>query len=77
MHHAQVAPDIMSYNAAILVCRRCTGWQPALILLAAMPEVDLTPDADSFSEVIFACEKGKRCQEAPGLLATMQQAEIH
>ena len=60
MQPHDLAPDVITYNAAISACEK--GQQPhtAMSLLTGMQPQDLAPDVITYSAAISACEKGQQ-----------------
>ena len=69
MHGRGLAPNMITYNATISVCKK--GHQPerALELLAEMQGRDQEPDVIKYNATTNACEKGQQSERALELLA--------
>jgi pentatricopeptide repeat protein len=67
-----VAPNVISFSAAISACEKGGQWQRALALLDEMRAKGVAPDVISFSAAISACEKGGQWQRALALLEEMR-----
>jgi pentatricopeptide repeat protein len=76
MRAAGVAPNVISFNAAISACEKGGQWQRALSLLEEMRAAGVTPNVISFSAAISACEKGGQWQRALSLLEEMRAAGV-
>ena len=69
MRPQDLAPNVITYSAAISACEK--GQQPrsAMNLLTAMQPQDLAPNVITYSALISACTKGGQWEHAPELLA--------
>ena len=67
MVDATVAPDVISYSAAISSCEKGQQWQMALHLFHKMEQDQLQPNVISYSATISACEKGGQWELALSL----------
>eukprot|EP00933_Yihiella_yeosuensis_P079342 TRINITY_DN9183_c0_g1_i7.p1 TRINITY_DN9183_c0_g1~~TRINITY_DN9183_c0_g1_i7.p1 ORF type:complete len:143 (-),score=10.34 TRINITY_DN9183_c0_g1_i7:198-626(-) len=76
MPQTKVAPNTISYNAAISACQRGGQWQLALNLLSLMPQSEISPDAISYNAAIIACEEGGQWQLALDLIGLMPQSKV-
>ena len=53
-----IAPDIVSYSAAISACGKCRQWEKSLELFAEMKRMDIRPNVISYNALISSMEKG-------------------
>ncbi|CAL1169327.1 unnamed protein product, partial [Cladocopium goreaui] len=53
---SKMAPDVVSFNAAISSCEKGSNWQLALHLLSDMAEEQLLPDVISFSSTLCSLD---------------------
>lgn len=49
---------MISFNAAISACEKCSEWQMALDLLAALPAAHLEADGITYNAALSACDRG-------------------
>ena len=68
-----LAPDVVSYSAAISACEKGTMPEMALDLLKEMEHKGLEPDVITYTVAISACEKGKMPEKVLDLLKEMEQ----
>ena len=74
MRVAAVAPNVISYSAAISACEKGGRWEQAVSLLDEMREAGVLPNVVSFNAAISACEKGGRWERAGVLRAALPDA---
>ena len=56
----ELAPNVISYNAAISACEKGQRWEKALQLVREGVWQGLAPNVISYSAAISACEKGQQ-----------------
>merc|ERR1712226_930698 len=62
-----LAPDVITYSAAISACEKGKQPQTAMSLLASMQRHGLTPNAIAYKAAISSCEKGQQTCKAMSL----------
>ena len=73
---AAVAPNQVSFSAAISACEKNVKWRMALLLFSCMPIARVLSDVISFSAAISAFEKGCQWQMALFLFWQMSEARV-
>ena len=74
MKASGVAPDLVSFNAALLGMQRASGpsrsgaWKQALQLLTQMGDRSIEPDVVSYANAVAACRRGGQATQAIALL---------
>ena len=58
MKEVSKTPKVISFNSAISACEKCSEWQMALELLAALPAAHLEADGITFNAALSACDRG-------------------
>jgi pentatricopeptide repeat protein len=71
-----VAPNTISYSAAISACEKGMQWKEALRLLRDMASKGVQPNTISYSAAISACETCHKWKEGLILLAEMHSKGI-
>ena len=71
---ADIAPNVISHNAAISACEKGGQWQHAMSLFEAIIEADR--DVISYSATMNACQRGGQWQQALLLMEEMTRATI-
>lgn len=66
-----LAPNMISYSAAISACSKGGCWERALQLLQEMRRAGHSPNVISYSAAISACDKGGQWERALALLQEM------
>ena len=56
-----LAPNVVSYSAAIIAVGMSELWEKALALLREMPSKCLEPDVISNNAAFVSCEKSELC----------------
>ena len=73
MQAAGVAPNVVSYSAAMNACGKAGQWEKALALLEEMPANGATPDLYCHSIAINACGKAGDVERVMKLFTQMQE----
>ena len=55
MRARDLAPNVITYSAAISACEKAARWKSALALLVVMRRTRVLPDEHSFNGAILAC----------------------
>jgi len=76
MEAAGVAPNTITYNAAISACEKGGEWERALELLGGMEAAGVAPNTVTYNAAISACEKGGKWERALELLDGMEAAGV-
>ena len=76
MSVSTLAPNDVSFNAAISACEKCGEWQMALRLLSKMFAAAIFPTVISFNASISACDKSSQWQMALSLLSLVPATKI-
>merc|ERR1712137_1450706 len=76
MKKNNIAPNTITYNAAISACEKGEQWQEALRLLNELKKTNIAPDTITYSAAISGCQKGWQWQEALRLLDEMKKNNI-
>merc|ERR1712146_613455 len=76
MKKNNIAPDTITYSAAISACEKGGQSQEALRLLDEMKKNNIPPNTITYNAAISACEKGGQWQEALRLLDEMKKNNI-
>ena len=71
-----VAPNAVTYNAAISACGKGRRWAQAIELLREMDEAGVRPNKISYNAAISACEKGGQWARAVDLLVEMENKGV-
>lgn len=71
-----VAPNLITYNAAINACEEGLQWDRALTLLQVMASSKVTADVISYSSCIAACGQGQRWADAMAFLNEMREEQL-
>ena len=58
MSQRALAPNVISYTAAMSACEKGGQWQRALEVLEGMPQRAQKPDVISYTAAMSACDKG-------------------
>lgn len=76
MPKAKVAPNVVTYGAAISACDKGSQWQQSLDLLKLMVRRKVPPDRVCFSSATSACGRAMRWDHALALLASMPAMQL-
>lgn len=67
-----IAPNYVTFSAAVSACGKVGQWRAALSLLGRMRAANCHPNVTTYTAAIDACGKGGQWQRAQGLLVEMR-----